>query len=165
MKQRIYAITAAVFIAAFVLTIGYSYAVAWCWQRTDRSFGRGDYETTKRCLDALTWLEPSNPEPYIFKGWLEWSEAYLSKKGGHPYERKLARAHGTLKNGQRHSPKAWRIYFEEGLMWEAFGEDEKCLQAYYQASRYSQAPYSNIYMRKKANLEKRSARQGVRREM
>lgn len=90
-------------------------------------------------------MQPKNPECYILKAWLQWSEAKNCYNRGIPYEEKLNQAIETYRKGQKNNPTDWKIYFEEGIMWEAFGEKEKALNSYYISSKYSRPPYNKIY--------------------
>jgi len=124
------------------------------WLKVDEAFHHGNYERAENYLRAIIWLQPKNPHPYILKGWLEWSEAKYLQSVGCPYEEKLKEAEKTYRIGQKRIPENWQLYFEEGIMWEAFKEKEKSLKAYYSASKYAKPPYNKIYYYKKRKFEK-----------
>jgi hypothetical protein len=124
------------------------------WLKEDAAFGRGKYGQAEKYLALIIWANPHDDEAYLVKGWLEWSEARDLRRKGLPFGDKLAAAARTLDRGQIYNPRGWRLYFEEGLMWEAFGDNGKSMDAYYQASLYSAPPYNRIYVLKKARLEK-----------
>ena len=115
------------------------------WQRVDEAFHRGDYKRAESYLGIIAWIEPENPQSYILKGWLEWSEARNLQIAGLPYEEQLKKAVKTYRKGELKNPENWQLYFEEGIMWESFDEKEKSLKAYYKASKYAKPPYSRIY--------------------
>jgi len=62
------------------------------WQRVDEAFHRGDYKRAESYLGIIAWIEPENPQSYILKGWLEWSEARNLQMAGLPYEEQLKKA-------------------------------------------------------------------------
>lgn len=124
------------------------------WLKVDEAFHKGDYKKAEEYLGAIIWLQPKNPSPYILKGWLEWSEAKYLQSIGYPYEELLKKAEKTYKIGEKRIPENWQLYFEEGIMWEAFGRKEESLKAYYLASKYAKPPYNRIYYYKKKEFEK-----------
>lgn len=115
------------------------------WLKVDQAFHRGDYERAVEYLSFISHLNPKDPQPYILKAWLCWSEARVLCLEGRGYKDKLNQAIRTYREGQKHNPENWQLYFEEGIMWESFGEREKSLNAYYKASLYSPSPYNRIY--------------------
>jgi len=118
------------------------------WTKVDDAFHQGNYDMAENYLTFISWIEPKNPEPYILKGWLEWSQAKNLCSSHLPYKNKLNCAVQTYRKGQKNVPSNWQLYFEEGIMWEAFGENKKAVKAYYKASKLAKKPYSKIYFYK-----------------
>lgn len=134
------------------------FSLPFLWLKADAAFSRGKYGQAEKYLALIIWANPHEDEAYLVKGWLEWSEARNLRKKGLPFGKKLAAACKTLDRGQIYNPRGWRLYFEEGLMWEAFGDSGKSMDAYYQAALNSAPPYNRIYVLKKARLEKNGNR-------
>ncbi|HOJ40308.1 MAG TPA: hypothetical protein PKX93_11605 [bacterium] len=132
--------------------VGQFFLVSFLWGQADGAFHRGQYQKVQRCLTVITWLRPSDEEAYLLKGWLQWSQAYELMQKGRPYHQKLEMASCTLKDGQDKNPSSWRLFYEEGIMWEAFHEQTRSLEAYYQMSLRCGPPYSRMYSWKKARL-------------
>jgi len=153
MKKK-YLLVFFIILLAFTFSLKYilSPFTPLLWVKVDNAFTQGNHNLAKKHLRAITWIQPKNSEAYILKAWLEWSEALLRKKDGSPYEEKLTTALMTLRRGQKYNPKNWQLYFEEGMMWEAFGEEDKSLDAYYQVSIVGPLPYSRMYSSKKKML-------------
>lgn len=118
------------------------------WLKVDDAFHHGNYELAEKYLSFISWINPKDPQPYILKGWLLWSEAKVLHSYNLPYQEKLKCAVETYRKGQEKVPSNWQLYFEEGVMWEAFGENEKAVRAYYYASKLAKGPYSRIYQYK-----------------
>jgi len=113
--------------------------------KADEAFHQGNYDMAENYLTFISWVEPKNPESYILKGWLQWSHAKNLCSSYLPYENKLNCAVQTYKKGQKNVPFDWQLYFEEGIMWESFGENKKAVKACYKASKLARRPYSKIY--------------------
>jgi len=140
-------------ILACLIYIGQGFFVAFLWGETDQAFHQGDYKRAEQYLTLITWLRPKDEQAYLLKGWLQWSQAYTLKKRNQPFAEDLKTASATLKQGQVRNPSSWRLYYEEGIMWEAFKENEKSLKAYYQMCLRCGAPYNRMYYWKKARLQ------------
>lgn len=119
------------------------------WIKTDQAFHCGNYERVVDYLSYISYMQPKNSEVYILKAWIQWSDALFLYKKGLPYKEKLEQAIETYEKGKKYNPTNWQIYFEEGMMWEAFGEKEKALQLYKISSYYAKPPYNRIYELKK----------------
>ena len=110
------------------------------WRGTDLAFVRGNYGRAEMLLGVLIWVEHDDVEPHVLKAWLEWSEAKGLAMERKPYMRKLRAAVKTYRAGREHHPHDWRICYEEGMMWESFGDEEKSREAY-RRSRERGYPY------------------------
>ncbi|MCM8810873.1 MAG: hypothetical protein NC917_04410, partial [Candidatus Omnitrophica bacterium] len=119
------------------------------------AFHCGNYDRAIEYLSFISYIKPKDPESYILKAWLQWSQAKYLVEKNLPYDEKLKQAIETYRKGEKNNPTNWKIYFEEGIMWEAFGDKEKALRAYYISSKYSGPPYNKIYeiKYKKFNVE------------
>ena len=157
MKKK-YLLVFFIILSTFTFSLKYilSPFMSLLWAKTDNAFHRGNHNLASNYLRTITWIQPKNSEAYILKSWLEWSEALVRKREGLPYKEKLATALMTLKKGQKYNPKNWQLYFEEGMMWETFGEEDKSLDAYYQVSIVGPLPYSRMYSSKKKELASKS---------
>jgi len=118
------------------------------WLKVDNAFHQGNYDMAENYLTFISWVEPKNPEAYVLKGWLQWSQAKNLCSFNLPYKDKLNCALQTYRKGQKNVPSDWQLYFEEGIMWEAFGENKKAVEAYYKVSNLAKKPYSKIYFYK-----------------
>lgn len=108
--------------------------IPFLWLKIDESFHTGKYDKAINYLSFICFLQPHNPEGYIIKAWLEWSTAKSAHLSGLPYKQKLNQAIKTYKKGQKNNPNNWQIFYEEGIMWSAFGEEEEALKLYYISS-------------------------------
>ena len=103
------------------------------WGKIEDAFHSGNYEIARNYLGGIIWILPNQPQPYTLKAWLTWSEAIYLKNNGLSYKEKLDEAEKIFHKGQKRNPFSWQLYFEEAIMWRAFGEREKSLIAYSQA--------------------------------
>lgn len=143
-KKKIFFIIPFLFLP--FLCIGFFHLIIpFIWIKVDEAFHCGKYDKSIEYLSFISYIQPKNSESYILKAWLLWSEAKFLSDRGLPYKEKLDMAVKTYKEGERKNPENWRIYYEEGIMWEAFGEKEKAIKAYYTSSKYSLPPYNRIY--------------------
>lgn len=137
-----------------VFCISFFYLIIpYMWIKTDEAFHKGQYNKAIEYLSFISFFQPQNVECYVLKAWLQWSQAKYLYSQGLPYEEKLNQAVKTYKKGEKNNPQNWWIYYEEGMMWEAFGEKEKALKAYYISSKYSLTPYNKIYKIKKEKFK------------
>ncbi|MCM8818996.1 MAG: hypothetical protein NC915_05940 [Candidatus Omnitrophica bacterium] len=125
--------------------------IPYLWLKTDQAFHRGRYDTAIEYLSLICFIQPHNSEGYIIKAWLEWSIAKSELSNGLPYKKNLSKAIKTYKKGQKNNPDDWRLYYEEGIMWDAFGEKEKALKLYYISSDMG-APVKKFKNKKEGGL-------------
>ncbi|MCM8766723.1 MAG: hypothetical protein NC901_01500 [Candidatus Omnitrophica bacterium] len=154
MKKKIL-IVSIFLILPFLCFVFFHLIIPYIWIKVDQAFHCGNYDRAIEYLSFISYIKPKDPESYILKAWLQWSQAkYLIEKNL-PYDEKLKQAIETYRKGEKNNPTNWKIYFEEGIMWEAFGDKEKALRAYYISSKYSGPPYNKIYeiKYKKFNVE------------
>ena len=151
-KRKFFIIIVFVLYPVFCIFL-FHLLVPFVWIKVDEAFHCGNYDRAIEYLSFISYMQPKNPESYILKGWLQWSEARSLCNEGLSYEVKLNEAVETYRKGQKNNPTSWKIYFEEGIMWEAFGEKEKALKSYYLSSKYSFPPYNKIYEIKKQKFK------------
>jgi tetratricopeptide (TPR) repeat protein len=113
------------------------------WLKADKYFHYGNYDFAERCLWRIIKQDPSQVDAFILKAWLEWSQA-ISKNDS----KKLNSAVKTLKIGQWYHPFNFKLYLEEGIMWNAFGNDEEALNAFKKVYVFGTIPYVRIYAHK-----------------
>jgi len=118
------------FIILPVLYLIFYLLIPFLWIKTDEAFHKGRYDRAIDYLSFISYIQPKNSESYIIKAWLQWSIAKSLQNEGLPYEKILNQAVETYKKGQKNSPKNWKIYYEEGMMWEAFGKEEEAKKLY-----------------------------------
>ncbi|MEO0299943.1 MAG: hypothetical protein ABIM58_04095 [candidate division WOR-3 bacterium] len=119
------------------------------WIKADRAFYFGKYNLAEKYLGRITKLKPEEVDAYILKAWLEWSQAIAKKD-----EKKLNSAIKTLKLGQWYNPFNFKLYLEEGIMWNAFGNDEEALRAFKIVYVIGTIPYVRLYPHKLKSMGK-----------
>jgi len=117
------------------------------WVKADKAFHLGRYDKAEKYLGRIAKQKPEEVDAYILKAWLEWSEA-ISKND----KRKLNSAVKTLRIGQWYNPFNFKLYLEEGIMWNAFGNDEEALRAFKVVYVIGTIPYVRIYPHKLKNM-------------
>jgi ATP/maltotriose-dependent transcriptional regulator MalT len=145
MKKKIVLISLIFLSVSLFCILFFHIIIPYVWLKVDEAFHKGRYDKAIEYLSFISYIQPKNSESYILKAWLQWSEAKILCINGQPYKEKLEDALKTFKEGQKENPKYWRLYFEEGIMWEAFDEKQKALKAYYISSKYAPSPYNKIY--------------------
>ncbi|MCM8786203.1 MAG: hypothetical protein NC827_01120 [Candidatus Omnitrophica bacterium] len=119
------------------------------WLKADISFHLGDYDRATKYLGKITKQNPNQVDAYVLKAWLEWSQA-ISKNDN----KKLNSAIKTLRIGQWYNPFSFQLYLEEGIMWNAFGNDEEALRAYKKVYVVGTIPYVRMYPHKLRQMGK-----------
>ncbi|HOK57334.1 MAG TPA: hypothetical protein PKV21_06295 [bacterium] len=119
------------------------------WLKADIAFHFGNYDLAEKCLWRIIKQKPEEVDAYVLKAWLEWSQA-LSKNDN----KKLNSAIKTLKLGQWYNPFDIRLYMEEGIMWNAFGNDEAALNAFKKIYVIGTIPYVRMYPHKLRQMGK-----------
>ncbi|MCM8805068.1 MAG: hypothetical protein NC833_07440 [Candidatus Omnitrophica bacterium] len=157
MKRKIFIILVFVIFPFFCL--GFFHLITpYLWIKVDQAFHCGDYDRAIEYLSFISFIQPKDPESYILKAWLQWSEAKFLYSQKLPYKEKLNQAVKTYREGQKNNPTNWQIYFEEGMMWEAFGEKDMAIKLYFISSKYSLPPYNKIYEIKSKKFNIKSAK-------
>jgi tetratricopeptide (TPR) repeat protein len=113
------------------------------WMKVDIAFHLGNLDKVEKYLGRIIKQKPDEVDAYILKAWFEWSQA-ISKND----ERKLNLALGTLRKGQWYNPLDFKLYLEEGIMWNAFGNDEEALRAFKVVYTIGPLPYVRMYPHK-----------------
>ncbi|MCM8766563.1 MAG: hypothetical protein NC901_00655 [Candidatus Omnitrophica bacterium] len=119
------------------------------WLKADISFHFGKYDLAAKYLGKIIKQNPKQVDAYVLKAWLEWSQA-ISKSDN----KKLNSAIKTLKTGQWHNPFSFQLYLEEGIMWNAFGNDEEALKAFKKVYVVGTIPYVRMYPHKLRQMGK-----------
>lgn len=119
------------------------------WIKADISFHLGRYDDAEKYLERIIRQKPDEVQAYVLKAWLEWSQA-ISKRN----VKKLNSAVKTLKVGQWHNPFSFQLYLEEGIMWNAFGNDEEALNAFKKVYIVGTIPFVRIYPHKLRKMGK-----------
>jgi len=119
------------------------------WLKADRAFHFGNYDLAEKCLWRIIKQKPDEVNAIVLKAWLEWSQA-ISKKD----DKKLNSALRTLRFGQWYNPLDFKLYLEEGLMWNAFGNDEEALRSFKIVYIVGTIPYVRIYPHKLKQMGK-----------
>ncbi|MFN4227140.1 MAG: tetratricopeptide repeat protein [Candidatus Ratteibacteria bacterium] len=119
------------------------------WVKADISFHLGNYDRAEKYLGKIIKLNPNLVDAYVLKAWLEWSQA-ISKNDN----KKLNSAIKTLRIGQWHNPFGFQLYLEEGIMWNAFGNDEEALKAFKKVYVIGTIPYVRMYPHKLRQMGK-----------
>lgn len=119
------------------------------WIKADMAFHLGKYNLAERYLGRIAKLNPSEVDAFILKAWLEWSQAISNSD-----EKKLNSAIKTLKTGQWYNPLSFKLYLEEGVMWNAFGNNEEALKAFKLVYITGTIPYVRIYPHKLRQMGK-----------
>ncbi len=145
MRKRIIFISLIFVLLPLFFLCFFHLIIPYIWLKVDEAFHKGRYDRAIEYLSFISYIQPKNTESYILKAWLQWSEAKILYLNGLPYKERLTDALKTFRKGQKENPKYWRLYFEEGIMWEAFDEKENALKAYYISSKYAPSPYNKIY--------------------
>lgn len=148
MKKYLYICLGVILVFAFSIKLILKPFVPLVWLKVDNAFHHGNYNMAENYLTFISWVEPENPKPYILKGWLQWSQARNLYSAHLPYKEKLQSAVKTYRKGNKYAPSDWQLYFEEGIMWESFNENEKAVRAYYNVSQLAGEPYCRIYQYK-----------------
>ncbi|MCM8804146.1 MAG: hypothetical protein NC833_02695 [Candidatus Omnitrophica bacterium] len=119
------------------------------WLKADKAFHLGKYNLAEKYLGKIIKQQPEEVDAYILKAWLEWSQA-ISKND----ENKLNSAIKTLQIGKWHNPLNFRLYLEEGIMWNAFGNNEEALKSFKVVYVIGTIPYVRIYPHKLRQIGK-----------
>ncbi|MCS7179998.1 MAG: hypothetical protein NZ891_01425 [bacterium] len=117
------------------------------WIKADIAFHYGKYDIAEKFLGRIIKQKPDQVDAYVLKAWLEWSQA-ISKRD----PKKLNSAIRTLRLGQWHNPFGFQLYVEEGIMWNAFGNDEAALEAFKKVYVVGNIPYVRLYPHKLKQL-------------
>lgn len=133
------------FLILGILTIKFyeSKIINILWIKADISFHFGKYDLAEKYLGRIIKQQPEQVDAYVLKAWLEWSQA-ISKNNN----KKLNSAIKTLKLGQWYNPFSFQLYIEEGIMWNAFGNDEEALKAFKKVYVVGTIPYVRMYPHK-----------------
>ncbi len=110
------------------------------WLKADKAFHCGNYNLAEKYLGRIIKLKPYETDAYVLKAWLEWSQA-ISKNS----EKKLNSALKTLRQGQWYNPLDFKLYLEEGVMWNALGNEEEALKAFKILYVVGTIPYVRMY--------------------
>ncbi len=120
------------------------------WLKADKAFHFGNYDLAEKYLWRIIKQKPDEVDAYVLKAWLEWSQAILKNDS-----KKLDSAIKTLKLGQWHNPFSFQLYLEEGIMWNAFGNDEEALKVFKIVYIIGTIPYVRIYPHKLRQMGKK----------
>ncbi|MGB9678196.1 MAG: tetratricopeptide repeat protein [Candidatus Ratteibacteria bacterium] len=113
------------------------------WLKADKAFHLGNYDLAEKCLWRIIKQKPEEVNAYVLKAWLEWSQAITKND-----DKKLNSAIKTLRLGQWYNPFNFQLYLEEGIMWNAFGNDQEALNAFKKVYITGTIPYVRIYPHK-----------------
>ncbi|MCM8818444.1 MAG: hypothetical protein NC915_03075 [Candidatus Omnitrophica bacterium] len=120
------------------------------WVKADMAFHSGKYNIAEKYLGRIIKINPSEIDAYVLKAWLEWSQA-ISKKE----TKKISSALRTLRIGQWNNPLEYKLYLEEGIMWNALGNDEEALRAFKIVYIIGTVPYARLYPHKLKQMGKK----------
>lgn len=149
MKKRVF-VYLGIFILG-ILTIKFyeSRLISVLWIKADIAFHYGNYDLAEKLLNRIIKQKPEETIAYVLKAWLEWSQA-KSKNDC----KKLNSAIKTLRLGQWYNPFNFYLYLEEGIMWNAFGNDEAALEAFKKVYICGTIPYVRLYPHKLRQMGK-----------